>query len=262
MKSAVYEVKGMSCASCAVRIQKTVKNLTGVDTADINYATEKLSLSYDEAKLDQATLTDSVKKIGYELVAEEAAPDVRQAIIPIAGMTCAACSTRIEKKLNSLPGVERASVNLATEKADVAFRPNAIRLLAIKDAITALGYTPLEESESDAEDEHQKRKDRETKSLKRSFLLSLFVTLPLLYLAMAPMISFVRLPFPAFLAPMEYPFVYALVMLALTVPAVVAGRKFYTRGFSSLVRLSPNMDSLIAVGTAPLFDRENLARGL
>jgi Cu+-exporting ATPase len=254
MKSAVYEVKGMSCASCAVRIQNTVQKLAGVDKAEINYATEKLSVSFDETKLNQNALLDSVKKIGYELVGDDREGDgkagpagLRRASFAIAGMTCAACSARIEKALKTLPGVESASVNLATERADVAFRPAEVRLFEIKEAVVRAGYTPLDETGDDPRDEHQRRKDKETKSLRRSFFLSLAFTVPLLYLAMAPMLA---LPFPAFIAPMDNPLAYALVLLSFVVPTVFAGRRFYSRGFATLVRLSPNMDSLIAVGTS------------
>ncbi|MBN2353650.1 MAG: copper-translocating P-type ATPase [Spirochaetales bacterium] len=252
MKLVVYDVKGMGCASCATRIQNTIQHMAGVEKAQLNYATEILSLSYDESKLDKAAIAESVKKLGYELISQNtdgaSQPEaLRQATFAIGGMTCASCSARVEKALRAVPGVERASVNLATEKADVSFKPDQVRLFEIKDAVVKAGYTPLDESGNDARDEHQNRKDRETRSLKRSFILALVFTIPLLFLAMAPMAG---LPFPAFIEPMANPLAYALTVFAFTLPAVFAGRRFYTRGFSSLVRLHPNMDSLIAVGTS------------
>ncbi len=253
MKKAVYAVKGMSCAACAVRIEKVVGRLDGVDNASVNLAAEKLALSFNDQRLNEATLTETVKNIGYELVTEKPAAietgGLRRESFGIAGMTCAACSTRIEKALHALPGVTEASVNLAAERAQVVFRPETVRLFEIKAAVTKLGYTPLEETAASG-DEHQQRKDREIRSLKRSFLISLIFTIPLFYLAMAPMLSFVRLPFPPFLYPMAQPLAYALTLFALTLPAVIAGRRFYTRGFKALVQLSPNMDTLIAVGTS------------
>src|SRR4030042_4865749 len=101
MKTAVYDIKGMSCASVAVPIEKTVSKLTGVGSASINLAGEKLSLAYDEQALDQAMLADAVKNIGYELITDQPSSPaggngLRRETFGIAGMTCAACRTRIE----------------------------------------------------------------------------------------------------------------------------------------------------------------------
>jgi Cu+-exporting ATPase len=256
MKTEVFDVKGMSCASCAVRIEKTVRGLSGVQKADINFATEKLTLNFDESVVKQNDIEAAVKKIGYELITGDTdngdnagSNGYRQATIPIAGMTCASCSARIEKTLKNLPGVESASVNLATEKAEVSYQPAQIRLFEIKEAITRIGYTPLDEAQAADVDENQKRKDREFRGLRNSFLLALSFTLPLLYLAMAPMLSFISLPFPEFLAPMVNPLLYALTAFTLVIPAVIAGRRFYTVGLKSLFAAAPNMDSLIAIGT-------------
>jgi Cu+-exporting ATPase len=245
-----YSVTGMSCAACAVRIEKTVKKLEGIDAASVNFAVEKLDITYDDKILDPATIGESVSAIGYGLVDEsETGGDERSVSIPVAGMTCAACAKRIENGLKKVPGVSSASVNLAIERADVTFDLAKTRVFALRDAITGLGYTPLDEDDVNTTDEAEIRKAREMKRLRSRFLLALSFTLPLLYIAMAPMISFIRLPFPPFLDPMRFPLAYALTSLAFVIPAVIAGRDFYRIGFRSLVGLSPNMDSLIAVGT-------------
>jgi len=166
--------------------------------------------------------------------------------IKIGGMGCAACSAKIEKTLRSLEGIKSADVNLAAEKAVVAFNPDVVQFQVIKEAIIKLGYQVIEESENQVDDDVL-RKDKEIKILKIRFIISASFSAPLLYIAMAPMIS---LPFPSSLSPMQFPLLYAIVQAALVVPVIAAGFRFYTVGFKNIFHLSPNMDSLIAIGTS------------
>jgi Cu+-exporting ATPase len=174
-------------------------------------------------------------------------------------MTCAACSARLEKAFRKLEGVESAAVNLATEKATVVYDPRVLRLSAIKEAVTKTGYQVIEPS-IDLADEDKLRKEKEIKLLWTKFIVAASFALPLLYIAMAPMIKWVSLPFPKVLEHRHFPLRYALVQLALVVPIIIAGNRFYTAGFKNLLRRSPNMDSLIAVGTtsAALYSVYNL----
>jgi Cu+-exporting ATPase len=169
--------------------------------------------------------------------------------IPVGGMTCAACSARVERALNKLEGVETATVNLATEKATIHYNQQALRVSVIKETIEKAGYTVPDFSQKGAVDEDKLRKEKEIKILWKKFIVAVSFGLPLLYIAMVPMIKVFTLPFPAALAPMNFPLVYALVELALVIPVIIAGCRFYTAGFKNLLRRSPNMDSLIAVGT-------------
>lgn len=175
---------------------------------------------------------------------------MKQVTIPIEGMSCAACASRIEKVLSQLNGVTMASVNLATEKATVTYEPEKIRLSEIKQAIAQAGYKALEIEGRQAIDEDRQRKEQEIKKLKSSFFVSALFSLPLLYLAMGPMFPWLNWPVPPGLHPMEFPLRHALVQLALVIPVLIAGARFYTRGFKAIRQGSPNMDSLIAMGTA------------
>ncbi|GBU21472.1 ATPase [Fibrobacteres bacterium R8-0-B4] len=181
--------------------------------------------------------------------------------IPIGGMHCAACSARVEKAIAKLRGVSSASVNIATEKATIAFDPAAIRLPAIKEAITGVGFTPLDAAE-EAAGADKIRREREIKTLRTKFITAAAFGLPLLYIAMSPMIPWFTLPLPKALNMMRYPLTYGLVQLILVIPIIIAGYKFYTVGFKNLAARSPNMDSLIAVGTsaAVLYSIYNLYR--
>jgi Cu+-exporting ATPase len=172
--------------------------------------------------------------------------------LSIGGMTCAACSARVERALRKLGGVESAVVNLATEKATVVYDPRALRLSAIKEAIVKAGYQVIENSKDMADgafDVDKLRKEKEIKILWTKFIIAASLGLPLLYIAMAPMIKWINLPFPRGLSPMNFPLIYALLQLTLVIPIIIAGNRFYIVGFKNILRRNPNMDSLIAVGT-------------
>lgn len=173
---------------------------------------------------------------------------MNQEILSIGGMTCAACAQRIERTLGKIDGVARVAVNLATEKATVEYDPQRAKLSAIRQSIEKIGYTVLK-SENNTIDQDKLRKDREIRSLKSRLAISSVFALPLLYLAMGSMIAWLPFPIPGFLDPMHYPLTYALIQLFLTVPVIIAGFRFYTVGFKALIQGSPNMDSLIAIGT-------------
>ncbi|MDR1107876.1 MAG: heavy metal translocating P-type ATPase [Spirochaetaceae bacterium] len=246
MQNETLTIDGMTCAACAGRIEKTVRKIEGVSSAVVNLASEKLFVEYSG---DQTLsgIKDAVVRIGYTLREKPRGVSVT---IPIGGMTCAACSARVQKALEKLEGVESAVVNLATEKATVVYNPGQIRLPAIKAAVEKAGYQALDFSNGPAVDEDKLRKEKEIRTLWTKFIVAAAFGFPLLYIAMVPMIKGLSLPFPEALAPMKAPLRYALVELALVIPAIIAGGRFYTLGFKNLLHRSPNMDSLIAVGTS------------
>lgn len=246
MESQVLNIRGMTCAACAQRIEKIVRKLSGVAQASVNLASEKLFVEFDSTAIQLAAIKDAVTKIGYQ-VAEKT--DFNSITIPIGGMTCAACAQRVEKAIGKLDGVASVSVNFATEKATVSYDPQKVRPSVVKEAIEKAGYKALEVSKTDAADEDRVRKQKEIRTLWKKFIIATVFALPLLYIAMVPMIKFVSLPFPAGLDPMMYPLIYGLIQIVLVIPIIGVGYKFYTIGFKALINRSPNMDSLIAIGT-------------
>ncbi len=244
MKTEIYDIKGMTCASCSSAVERVTGKLNGVDTSNVNLSTEKLTITYDENLVSQVNIIESIKKAGYE-----ASPKTMDKVItiPIEGMTCASCSAAIERKLSKQFGVKSISVNLATEVAQINYNPDEIRLSEIKSHISKLGYTPKEVEIKRDIDQDQKRKEDEINSLKNRLKLSALFSIPLFYIAMAPMIGF---PFPSGISPMHQPLLYALFQILLVLPVIWAGRKFYTVGYRQIFHLSPNMDSLIAIGTS------------
>lgn len=215
-----------------------------MEEANVNLAQERLNVKFHDSKLTALDIEDAVLKAGYK--AEEI-KETKRITIPIEGMTCAACARAVEKALSKLEGVLKAQVNLAVEKAVVEYDGNILRLSEIKQAINNAGYKALDIEKDTSVDEDRKRKEKEIRTMWTKFIVSAVFSIPLLYLAMGPMVG---LPIPNALDPMHYPFRFSLAQLLLTIPVIIAGYKFYVVGFPALIRKSPNMDSLVALGTS------------
>jgi len=174
----------------------------------------------------------------------------------IKGMGCAACAQNIEKTVNKLSGVKQASVNFANEKLFVEYDNSKLSVTDIKEAVKKIGYE-AEEKNAVKNNKAETKSFNEITTLKIKFFISAIFAFPLLYIAMSPMIKFpkniaiINLPFSEQLhhIMINEPFVYALLQLLLIIPVIIIGYKFYIVGFKSLLHRSPNMDSLIAIGT-------------
>lgn len=160
----------------------------------------------------------------------------------IEGMTCASCARAVERAARRLEGVASANVNLATEKLAITFEPSVLSVSDIKKAVKNAGYKAVEEDGGKSGDSNEK----ERRLLWRRFIISVIVTVPLLYISMGHMAG---LPLPGFIDPMMNPRAYAITQLILTLPVVAAGYRYYIVGFKTLLKRSPNMDSLVAIGT-------------
>lgn len=247
MQKENIQIVGMSCAACAKTIERVTKKLDGVSSSIVNFATEKLIIEFDEQKVSIPKITEAITRAGFEVLEESKEKEIT---IPIQGMTCAACAIRIEKVVSKLDGVSVASVNFATEKLVTKYNPEKVRISEIKQAIAKAGYKPLEIESKAAIDEDKIRKQKDIKTLWTKFIVSVVFCIPLLYLAMGSMIWWLRFPIPNALEPMQYPLNYAIASIILTLPILIAGNKFYSVGFKAIIRRSPNMDSLIAMGTS------------
>jgi len=234
-----FKIEGMTCAACARAVERAVKKIDGIASANVNLATEKLTVEYDDNKINNEIIQNAVEKAGYKAVADTAVKTLK-----IEGMTCAACVRAVERAVKKLNGIENAEVNLATEKLTVSYDPYLIRVSEIKKAVEKAGYKAVDEEMS--VDADKDRKDREKKALWTRFIISLIFTVPLLYISMGHMTG---LPLSHFLDPMMHPLRFALVQLFLTIPVAVMGYRYYIVGFKTLLKGSPNMDSLIAIGT-------------
>ena len=187
---------------------------------------------------------------------------MKKQIFNLKGMGCAACAQRIEKTAGNLPGVKQAAVNFANEKMFIVYDPSKLSAESISESVKKIGYTAEAEIDKiNSVNDKKKYIKNEITVLKIKFIFSAVFAFPLLYIAMAPMINVINLPFSSHAvlsAQLHHlmennPLFYALLQLFLTIPVLIIGYKFYTVGFSSLLHGSPNMDSLIAIGTTSAF---------
>ena len=169
----------------------------------------------------------------------------------IEGMSCASCAMTIENAVSKIPGVDKASVNLATEIMTVEAN-DSVTPEDIAKVVDGVGYgaRPRGKSVEEELEEKNEKKEAHLREMKRNLTISAIFTVPLLFIAMADMVG---IPMPAFLSPMQSPVSYALIQLALVLPIVWIGRRFFVDGFKALSKGHPNMDSLVALGTSAAF---------
>ncbi|MDD4244030.1 MAG: heavy metal translocating P-type ATPase [Bacilli bacterium] len=243
MKKETVKIEGMHCASCARYVENASSVVEGVKSSNVNLATEKMTVVYDEKVVSMADIALAVKKAGYEVVQDL---EVEKKLLQIEGMTCASCAKAVEKVTTRLNGVKEATVNLAQETLNVSYDSSKIALNDIINAIQKAGYGAQQKTL----DEQAQKQNLATLKLRKRFLFSLIFTVPLLYISMGSMIG---LPLPKFLSLEQNPLNFALIQLLLTLPVVGVGYRFYSVGFKALFRRQPNMDSLIAIGTSSAF---------
>lgn len=250
-------IKGMHCAACSARIERILRAREGVSRADVNLAAESLEVVFDPERDSTQAMAQAIAEAGFEGVFDPPQGDeaggsgAATSHLAITGMSCAACSARIERVLRAMEGVAEASVNLAAESASVTYDPAVLRPAALIQAIADAGFGAQVVSRSAALFEERRRDAEQRLRAQRRELIPAFAfALPLLVLSMGHMLG---LHLPAFLHPDTSPATFALVQLALTLPVLVAGRGFYMRGIPALLRRAPSMDTLVAVGTGAAF---------
>ena len=232
----VKKITGMSCAACALRIEEGLKKLDGVLTANVNLALERADIVYDEEKLSETALNSLITGLGYGVVQEKAN-------INITGMSCAACAIHIEDSLNKLPGINLATVNLATNKATVEYNPQEVSISEVISVIKNLGYEGELSSEK-PEDQEKKLREQEIKKQKVRLMISAAFSLPLMII-MAFHMSGIYLP--AFL-------MSDWLQLLLATPVQFgAGYQFYRDAYYALRAKSANMSVLVALGTTAAY---------
>lgn len=249
MENKSFAIEGMTCASCLQTVEKAAKKVRGVTQASVNLATEKLSIEYDEPTFSVENLQKAVDNSGYELIAQEGTTQT----FAIEGMTCASCAQTIEKAVGKLSGVDKASVNLATEKMQVSYNPSAISVSDVTGAVSNSGYAAVletTETQDNSRAEKREKKEKRMKQLSNRFGISIIFTIPLLIISMGPMVG---MPLPNIVDPMINAFNFSLLQLILTLPIMVVSWEYFQKGFKTLFKGHPNMDSLIALGTAAAF---------
>lgn len=235
-KQLSLDVTGMTCASCSSRIEKVLNKMDGVE-ANVNLTMEKATISYDDDKVNTEDIVGKIEKLGYGVRKEKVELDIH-------GMTCAACSTRIEKGLNRTKGVELASVNLTTESGLVEYQPGTVSVDELLQKVKKLGYEAVVKEDREDQKSH---KDEEIKKKKRRLLISSLLSLPLLLTMLAHLPGDASVPVPPLLMEPWFQFLLA------TPVQFVIGAPFYTGAYRALVNKSANMDVLVALGTSAAY---------
>lgn len=232
-----YTIKNMSCASCVASIEKSLKHVPGVSDSRINLIEKKLEVDFDPETISPEMIEQTLAKAGYpgsELKSN------KEEVLEIEGMHCSACSARVTKVLSRLEGVVEAEVNDLTGKARVLYDPDKVGRREFRQKIEAAGYKLLEQKA-------EARVKVQAGVFTPEIILVIVFSALLLLVAMGPMIG---LRLPSVIDPDISPVVNAIVQILLLAPVVYIGRSFYTTGFRTLFQGSPNMDSLIAIGTS------------
>ena len=234
-------IAGMTCGSCVGRVEKALSRVEGVGSVTVNLATEQAHI-HPAGAVDSAALVQAVEKAGYRVTA-------RSTELAVQNMTCASCVGRVERVLKAVPGVTDVIVNLATERASVQ---GVAGEQAMLDALAKAGYPgrPVGEAGQDGDAEAD-RKDAERKTLWRDLLIAAVLTLPVFIIEMGShMIPGMHALVDRSIGMQNSWYLqFILTTLVLAFP----GRRFYQQGFPALLRLAPDMNSLVAVGTAAAY---------
>ncbi|MGD6777319.1 heavy metal translocating P-type ATPase [Sutcliffiella horikoshii] len=237
-KETRLQITGMTCAACSTRVERGLNKLAGVETANVNLALENASVTYDPDQVSEKEIEKKIQDLGYDVVKEKAE-------FLITGMTCAACSSRIEKVLGKMEGVNSANVNLALESGTVEYNPSKLKPADIIARIEKAGYGATEKVEKSESTENFRQKELEKQQGK--FVFSLILTIPLLWAMVShfSFTSFIYLP-DMLMNPW--------VQLALATPVqFFIGWQFYTGAYKALKNKSANMDVLVALGTTAAY---------
>lgn len=230
---ATVGITGMTCAACSNRVEKVLNKMDGVE-AQVNLTTEKATLDYDPEKVSIEDITNKIENIGYGVLMEKADLDID-------GMTCAACSNRIEKVLNKQKGVKHATVNLTTESATVEYNPGLVDVEALICKVKNMGYDAKPKVEAE---EKQTHKEKELKNMKRKLTISSILTAPLLVTMFVHLFG------------MNIPeiFMNPWFQFALATPVqFIIGWQFYVGAYKNLRNGGANMDVLVALGTSAAY---------
>ncbi|MEO7910132.1 MAG: heavy metal translocating P-type ATPase, partial [Roseiflexaceae bacterium] len=269
-KNLTLPVTGMTCASCASRIERGLKKVAGVETAQVNLASEQATIAYNPQQIQPRDLVAAVEQSGYGVISD-------QLDFAVTGMTCASCVNRVEKALKKADGVVEASVNLATERATVTYAPGMTDFPSLQAAVEAAGYgviVPTQDDAAESEDGEMIARRIELADKRRKLIIAVAFGLPLFLLAMARDFGWIAPWLTPFWAAneaamdavggnaggsmiMHYPArgdILNWLFLFLAIPVqFYSGRDFYVHAYKALKARTANMDTLIALGSSAAF---------
>ena len=237
-----FPIAGMTCASCVRRVERAIAAAPGVTTATVNLATESAEVTFAAGADPQAVIA-AIATAGYEV-------PVERFEVEISGMTCASCVRRVELAIAAVPGVVKASVNLATERASVeALAGSAVRA-AVDAAIVKAGYEPrqVEAVPAGEADSREVARARDYSALKRDFAIAAALTLPIFVAEMGGhLIPDLHL---LMMETIGHRSLYLVFFVLATIVQFGPGLRFYRKGVPALVRLAPDMNALVVLGSS------------
>ena len=231
-KKVELKVSGMTCATCATTIEKSLLSLKGVADAQVNFGTETASVAYDPTSLKLLDLEKAVTDAGYSVIHEKVT-------LKIGGMTCATCVRTIENALKSLDGVAEVTVNLGVEKAYVTYNPRIATIDEMKRAIEEAGYQYLGVEGEEREDLEKIARERDLRAKRNRFIVGFAIGIPLMILVYVPDI---------------FPFPMAYFMLVVSTPAFIyVSHPIFRAAYRSLKNKNLNMDVMYSMGIGVAF---------
>ncbi len=235
---ATLPISGMTCANCAMNIERAVGKLNGVSQVAVNFASEQAVVSYDDTDIKLPEIIKKVNDAGFSV-------PLAKAEIPVMGMTCANCAMNIERTLNrKVPGVMQASVNFATERAMVSYLPDAVNMEDIIGAIKKAGFDAVAPTgDGETQDFEQVAREAEIRNQTQKFIVGIVFALPLFTVSMARDFGLTG-------AWSHAAWVNWLFLLLATPVQFYTGWDYYVGGIKSLRNKSANMDVLVALGSS------------
>jgi len=225
-KKVELPISGMTCASCALRIENALKELDGIQDVNVNLSLERAEILGEDVNISE--IKKRIEDIGYEVITSKA-------ILPIVGMSCASCAKRIEDAVRNIDGVVKADVNFAKEELYIEYIPSLTSYKVVQKVIKDIGYEALEPKKEGLEDVEEKYRQKELKDIKRRFLISLIFTIPV------------------FVGSMFLKFSPLLLFILATPVQIYGGYRFYKFAFSALRHKTTDMNTLVALGTTAAY---------
>ena len=230
-------VTGMTCANCVAAVERNTKKVDGVADAVVNFASEKVLITYDPALATPQAMIERIQRAGYDV-------PTANLELPISGMTCANCANTIQRRLNKTDGVLEASVNYANEKAVIRYVPGAVTRSELVAAVRKAGYDVIEAADdADLEDAEAAARNAEIRHQTRRFVVGLLFTLPLFLFSMSRDLGLIGHWAHA-------TWVNWLFLVLATPVQFYVGWDYYVGAYKSLRNGSANMDVLVAMGSS------------
>ncbi|MFC1846111.1 heavy metal translocating P-type ATPase [Chloroflexota bacterium] len=227
LEKARIRVAGMTCTTCASTIEKSLKDTSGIEKANVNFASEEASVQYDPAKVDLAGIKSTISGLGYKAA-------TKKSVFPVRGMTCASCVARVETALSEVPGVISVNVNLASEKTTVEYTEE-VRFADLRHAVKDAGYEL--DPETETLEDVTSASQREIRAIRNRFIFAAIFAFVIMVISMG----------------LSFPGKGYLLWLLATPVQFWAGLRFYRGAWGALKHKTADMNTLIAMGTSAAY---------